>query len=63
MIPMGYYTGWVIAIVLLFLIPLVVVLIEYMRRVNRQLSEIQDKLSHSLPRKSKKSVNNHSRDT
>ncbi len=41
----GYYTGWAIAIVLLFMIPLMVVFIEYLKRMNRRLTDIQKRLS------------------
>ena len=44
---LGYYTGWAIAIVLVFVIPLMIVFIEYMRRVNRQLKDIKGK-GHSF---------------
>jgi len=42
---LGYYTGWAVALVLLFVLPLMVVFIEYLRRVNRQLTDIQSKLT------------------
>ena len=48
-----YYTGWAIALVLLFVIPLLVVFIEYIRRVNRQLTDIKELLSTN----SEKSIN------
>jgi len=45
---LGFYTGWAVSLVLVFLLPLMIAFIEYLRRVNRKLRDIQDKLS-SLP--------------
>ena len=53
---LGYYTGWAVAIVLLFVLPLLVVFIEYIRRVNRQLTDIKK----MLPAKPEKSIENNS---
>ena len=41
---LGFYTGWAVALVLMFLLPLMVVFIEYLRRVNRKLRNIQSRL-------------------
>ena len=49
MMNLGYYTGWAIAIVLLFILPLVVVFIIYLRTINHQLADIKDKLMSLFP--------------
>ena len=59
---LGYYTGWAIAIVLLFVIPLLVVFIEYLRCINRQLKDIQTRLM-SLTGENEKSIENNEGDT
>lgn len=42
---LGYYTGWAVVLVLLFIVPLLVVVIEYLRSVNRRLKNIESRLS------------------
>ena len=41
---LGYYTGWTIALVLLFVFPLIYTFIVYLRRINHQLADIRDRL-------------------
>lgn len=61
MYTIGYYTGWAIAIVLLFVLPLMAVFILYLRRINHQLADIRAKLSPSSSREREKSKNDNSR--
>ena len=64
MYTLGYYTGWAIAIVLLFVMPLMVVCIIYLKTINHQLADIQAKLLALLPtREHNKSVEDGKRDT
>ncbi len=42
---LGYYIGWSAALVIAFILPLIVVLLLYMLRVNHQLRDIQDELT------------------
>ena len=58
---LGYYTGWAIAIVLLFLLPLMVVFIAYLRTINHQLADIREKLLLSSPREHDKCENENRR--
>ena len=59
---LGYYTGWAIVIVLLFVLPLMVVFIEYLRRINHRLTDIQTRMA-SLAGEAEKSVENDKGDT
>ena len=59
---LGYYTGWAIVIVLLFVLPLMVVFIEYLRRINDRLTDIQTRMA-SLAGEAEKSVENDKGDT
>ena len=59
---LGYYTGWAVVLVIAFVLPLIIVFIEYMKRVNRKLSDMKGKLDSLFP-DAEKGINNDSRNT
>ncbi|MBI4304070.1 MAG: hypothetical protein HY665_07025 [Chloroflexi bacterium] len=60
-IDYGYITGWVAAVVLMFVLPLLVTFISYLWTINHQLSDIKDILARAFPAETQKSKQDYSR--